>query len=259
MIGYIPNLKKPKTFNEMIQWYKLYYCPKSDLITKCADKYEVREYLESQGYGQYLNELYGVWDDVEDIAWDQLPNQFVLKCTHGCAYNIICKNKEELDFNKTKKKLKKWMKEDFGKFNLETHYSKIKPRIICEKFLGGNMVDYKFFCFDGKSQFMYISEGLDHDDTATIAFFDNKGNKAKFRRKDYRVNSNAVVPEEFDKLQQLSEELSKEFPFVRVDWFIVEGKVCFSEFTFAPCAGMMPFLPEEYDEIAGSYFSDSMF
>lgn len=259
VIGYKPDLKNPKSFNEKLQWYKLYYCPKSKLISECADKYEVRNYLEEKGYGAYLNDLFGVWDRVEDIPWDDLPQQFVLKCTHGCAYNIICPDKNNLDIESAKKKLKIWMAEDFGKRNLEGHYSNIKHRIICEKFLGGNMTDYKFFCFDGTVKFMYISEGLAHDDTATISFFDRNGNDAGFGRADYAPNLNARIPEEYEQLIKLSEELSDVFPFVRVDWFIVNGKVYFSEFTFAPCAGMMKFIPEKYDMIAGEYFSDSIF
>lgn len=254
VIGYQSNLTNPKTFNEKIQWYKLFYCPKKDLISKCADKYAVREYLENKGYGEYLNDIFGVWDSEDAIPWDRMPNQYVLKCTHGCAYNIICPDRKSVEVEKAKKKLHKWMKEDFGKFNLELHYSKIRPRIICEKFLGGNMTDYKFFCFNGRVEFMYISEGLDHDDTATIAFFNRNRSPAAFHRDDYAVNVNAVVPPQFDKILKLSEELAVDFPFVRVDWFVVNEKIYFSEFTFAPCAGMMQFNPKEYDLKTGELF-----
>lgn len=247
VIGYKGNIKTPETFNEKMQWYKLYYCANNKLVAQCADKLEVRNFIKSKGCGEYLNELYGAWECVEEIPWKDLPSQFVLKCTHGCAYNIICPDIEKLNINDAKKKLSNWMKEDFGRFNLERHYSHIKPRIICEKYLGGNMTDYKFFCFNGKVQFMYISEGLDHDDTATIAFFDRNGNPAPFRRNDYSVNTNAKIPKEFSLLCELSEKLSDEFPFVRVDWFDVDGKIYFSELTFVPCAGMMPFNPAKYD------------
>ena len=251
VIGYKANLKHPKTFNEKLQWYKLYYCPKTPLVSQCSDKYDVREYVERHGCEEYLNTLYGVWECVEDIPWDELPDSFVLKCTHGCAYNIICPDKSKLNIQDAKAKLKKWMAEDFGRFNLELHYSSLKPKIICEKFLGGNMTDYKFFCFNGKVQFMYISEGLDHDDTATIAFFTKDGSPAPFRRDDYAVNVNATIPKEFETLCRLSEELASEFPFVRADWFDVDGQIYFSELTFIPCAGMMPFNPKEYDQICG--------
>jgi len=254
VIGYVPNLKEPKTFNEKLQWYKLYYCSNDSVVSMCADKYEVRKYIKDKGFVEYLNDLYGVWDRVSDIPWDNLPEKFVLKCTHGCAYNIICSDKNKFDRAVAIRKLNNWMKEDFGKYNLEFHYSSIKPRIICEKYLGGNMTDYKFFCFSGKMEFMYISEGLDHDDTATIAFFDSIGEPAKFRRSDYEVNVSATVPDEFQKLSSLSELLANEFPFVRVDWFVVENNIYFSEMTFVPCAGMMPFDPKEYDVILGELF-----
>lgn len=251
VIGYKGNLKNPQTFNDKMQWYKLFYCANNKLVSQCADKYEVRPYLEAKGCGEYLNELYGVWDNEKDICWDNLPNQFVLKCTHGCAYNIICPDKSCLDVEASRKKISKWMHEDFGRFNLERHYSHMKPRIICEKYLGGNMTDYKFFCFNGKVEFMYISEGLDHDDTATIAFFDRDGNPSPFRRNDYAVNVEAKIPKEFRQLLDLSEKLAEDFPFVRVDWFDVGGKIYFSELTFVPCAGMMPFNPQEYDHKCG--------
>lgn len=255
VIGYSSNLKNPKTFNEKLQWYKLYYCPNNDLVVKCADKYEVRQFLEEKGFASYLNELYGVWENVEDVPWEELPEQFVLKCTHGCAYNIICDDKRNLNITNAKKKVKKWMKEDFGRFNLEYHYSKMKRRIICEKYLGPNMTDYKFFCFNGKVEFMYISEGLDNDDTATIAFFNRDGSKAEFYRDDYAVNKKAKVPDSFEQLCKLSEEISQGFPFVRVDWFDLKGKIYFSEMTFVPCAGMMPFNPKEYDLKMGERLS----
>lgn len=251
VIGYKPDLKNPKTFNEKMQWYKLNYCADNMLVSQCADKYAVRSYITEHECGEYLNELYGAWNNVDEIPWDDLPEQFALKCSHGCAYNIICKDKRNLDIDDAKRKLKKWLKEDFSRFNLELHYRNMEHKIVCEKYLGGNMTDYKFFCFNGKVEFMYISEGLDHDDTATIAFFDRDGHPAKFRRDDYDVNRNARIPKEFEKMCHLSEKLAEPFPFVRVDWFDVDGKIYFSELTFVPCAGIMPFNPKEYDLICG--------
>lgn len=137
VLGYKLNLRNPRTFNEKMQWLKLYKWPDDPIAVQCADKYAVRKYIEEHRCGQYLVDLIGVWEDVDDIDWDKLPEQFAMKCTHGCGYNIICDSKKELDMKKTIRCLKKWMKEDFGRYNVEPHYSKIKPRIICEKFLGG--------------------------------------------------------------------------------------------------------------------------
>ena len=124
------DLKNPRTFNEKLQWLKLYYYPQNDLAVKCADKYRVREYIKDKGYENTLVPLLGVWDNVEDIDWDSLPNKFVLKCNHGCAYNIVCNDKTEFDRIKAKKQLNKWLKEDFGAFNIEPHYSNIKKHKI---------------------------------------------------------------------------------------------------------------------------------
>ncbi|MBQ4528075.1 MAG: glycosyl transferase [Clostridia bacterium] len=251
VLGKKLNLKNPQTFNEKLQWLKLYEWPNNPIAVQCGDKFTVREYVEQKGMGEYLNDLIGVWENVDDIDWDSLPNQFAMKCTHGCAYNIICDDKSKLDIEKTKKTLKQWMKEDFGKFNVELHYSKMKPRIICEKFLGGNMVDYKFFCFKGKSEFMYIAQGFGKGDNEQITFFDKAGKKAPFGRSDYPVYEDATLPESYEKMKALSEELAKDLPFVRVDWFEVDGKIYFGELTFTPCGGLMKITPDEYDGIWG--------
>ena len=254
LLGYRLNIKNPETFNERLQYYKLYYCPNNLLVVKCTDKYAVREYIESKGMGEYLNELYNVWEKPEDIDWDALPQQFAMKCTHSCGHHVICEDKSTLDIPAAKKMIEKRFHSDFGLKNAEIHYSKIKPRIICEKFLGGVMTDYKFFCFNGRVEFMYISEGLADDYTARITFFDREGKRTPFRRKDYVENRTAVIPEQFGMLIELSEKLAADFPFVRVDWFVVNEKVYFSELTFTPCAGLMPIEPIEYDKKLGTLF-----
>lgn len=246
------NLKNPHTFNEKLQWLKLYEWPNNDIAIKCSDKYLVREYIEQKGVGNYLNELYGVWDNANDIDFDKLPNQFVLKCNHGCGYNIICDDKNRINFDDTRKILNKWMKENFGKFNAEPHYDKIKHKIICEKYLGGNITDYKFFCFNGNVEFMYIASGFGKGIEEQVSFFDSEGNKATYRRTDYPVMQDAKLPEKFEEMKQLSEKLSKDFPFVRVDWFEENKKIYFSELTFTPCGGLMKIEPKEYDSIWGN-------
>lgn len=251
VLGYKPNFQDPQTFNEKLCWYKMKYCPYDETIISCADKFEVRKYIIDKGMGQYLNDLIGAWDNVDQIDWESLPHQFALKCSHGCAYNIICSNKDELDISRAKKQLSKWMKEDFGRYNIEPHYCKVPAHIICEKYLGAEMIDYKFYCCNGIVKFMYISQGLDHDDTATISFFDRKGSPLPYHRADYAVLEDAKIPDQFGKMLELSEQLASDFPFVRVDWFISEGNIYFSELTFTPCAGMTQFEPQEYDRILG--------
>lgn len=242
------NLKSPKTFNEKIQWCKLYYYPRSKRVVTCADKYAVREYIKRKGYGETLTPLLGAWDNANDIEWDKLPDQFVLKCNHGCAYNIVVPDKHKLDNAKATKQLNDWLKEDFGAFNIELHYSKIKPhKVICEEFLGESITDYKFFCFNGEPKYIYVSNDLIHDRQAQIGFFYLDGTKMPLTRDDYTDIPEVKLPPFFDEMTQMAKKLSQDFPFVRVDFFIANGRYYFAELTFTPGAGMMPFNPEKYD------------
>lgn len=242
------DLKNPRTFNEKLQWLKLYYYPQNDLAVKCADKYRVREYIKDKGYENTLVPLLGAWDNVEDIDWDSLPNKFVLKCNHGCAYNIVCNDKTEFDRIKAKKQLNTWLKEDFGAFNIEPHYSNIKKhKITCEEFLGDNLVDYKFFCFNGIPKFIYVSSDLIHDRQAKIGFFNIEGSKINLKRDDYASIEKIELPSFYNEILEMASKLCKDFPFVRVDFFVTDNKYYFAELTFTPSACMMPFNPKEMD------------
>ncbi len=242
------DLDKPRTFNEKIQWCKLYYYPQNDLVVKCADKYAVRSHIENKGYGYTLTPLLGNWEDAENIEWKDLPNSFVLKCNHGCAYNIVVPDKNKLNKKETINQLNKWLKEDFGAFNIELHYSKISPRkIICEEFLGENITDYKFFCFNGEPKFIYVSNDLIHDRQAQIGFFYLDGTKMPLKRDDYTDIPEVQLPSFFDEMLNMARDLSKDFPFVRVDFFLANDRYYFAELTFTPGAGMMPFNPKKYD------------
>ena len=242
------DLKNPRTFNEKLQWLKLYYYPQNDLAVKCADKYRVREYIKDKEYENTLVPLLGAWDNVEDIDWDSLPNKFVLKCNHGCAYNIVCNDKTEFDRIKAKKQLNKWLKEDFGAFNIEPHYSNIKKhKITCEEFLGDNLVDYKFFCFNGIPKFIYVSSDLIHDRQARIGFFNIDGSKINLKRDDYASIEKIELPSFYNEMLEMASKLCKDFPFVRVDFFVTDNKYYFAELTFTPSACMRPFNPKEID------------
>ena len=187
-----------------------------------------------------------------------MPKQFVLKCTHGCAYNIICKDKSLLNVDKVKKQLKKWLKEDFGKFNGEIHYSKIKPRIICETYLGDDLQDFKLFCFNGKFQFMYIAVDSENDSQIERElFFDRDGKVIDVLNADYGRFDEAKLPANLDDLIRISELLAKPFPFVRVDWYIRNEQTIFGELTFTPSGGLMRFNPSKYDKIFGKYLDIS--
>ncbi|RIW36057.1 glycosyl transferase [Bacillus salacetis] len=247
------DFKNPTSFNEKIQWLKLYDYPNNPLVIQCADKYAVREYIKEKGCSTYLNGLIGVWDKVDDINWNELPEKFVMKCNHGCGYNIICDNKSELDIEEAKTKLTKWMKEDFGLFNAEPHYSKIPRKIICEEHLGDDIVDYKFFSFNGEPKFMYIAKGFGKGHNERITFLDMDGNRAPFKRTDYdEIEGDFDAPQTFSTMVELSRKLSENFTFVRVDFFEIGGKIYFSELTFTPNGGLMPFSPKNYDDYWGN-------
>ena len=191
------NLENPQTFNEKLQWLKLYYFPNDSLVTQCADKYAVRYFMTNQGY---------------------------------------------------ENKLKRWMKEDFGAFNIELHYSKISPRIItCEKYLGESITDYKFFCFNGTPKFLYVSNDLIHDRQAQIGFFYLDGSKMPLSRDDYEDISEISLPIFYDEMLHMASDLSRHFPFVRVDFFLANDTYYFAELTFTPGACMMPFNPPAID------------
>lgn len=243
------NIKNPKTFNEKINYMKLYIYPSNKTIINCTDKYKVREYITSKGYKDSLNELYGVYDSVDEINWNDLPNSFVLKCNHGAGYNIICPDKKKLDYDDARKKLKKWLKEDFGKVSAEPHYSKINRKIICEKFLEDEIKDYKFYCFKGEPVFFYISQAPNGSfKNLKVKFFFTNGKEADFKRNDHEeMTGEIVLPKELEKMEEMARVLSSDFEFVRVDLFNVKGKVYFSELTFSPCSGFMPFSPSTCD------------
>ncbi len=253
LLKYPLNLQHPQTFNEKIQWLKLYEWPNNPLVIQCSDKYAVRQYLKEKKQEQYLNRLLGVWDNAQDINFDKLPNRFVLKCTHGCGYNIICRDKSQLNIAEARQKLARWLKEDFGKFNAEPHYSKINLRIICEEFLDGgekDLTDYKFFCFHGEPKYCQVITNRSTD--KHITFFDADGKLAPFHRTGYQLSSPASLPHFFKKMQELSATLAAPFPFVRVDWFEVNGKIYFGELTFTPCGGLMGITPLSYDKKLGT-------
>ena len=241
------DLKNPQTFNEKIQWLKLHDYPTNQLVIDGADKYKVRAYVEEKGLGNILVPLIGHWDKPEDIDWNKLPEKFVLKCNHGCAYNILCNDKSTFDKEDAIKKMRKWMKEDFGAFNIETHYSKIKPHITCEEFLGDCIIDYKFFCFNGEPKYIYVSSDLIHDRQAQIGFFYLDGTKMPLIRDDYAPMDIEELPPFFEQMKEAARVLCQDFPFVRVDFFLANNTYYFAELTFTPSGGMMPFNPDMYD------------
>ena len=241
------NLKDPKTINEKILYLKLNDYYKNDLITECADKYAIRNYLKRKNMEFLLPKLYGVYDNANDINWNDLPDSFVAKCNHGCGYNIIVKDKSKLNLEEARKQLNRWLKDDWWKSG-EVQYKFIKKKIIIEEYLG-DIETYKFYCFNGIPKVMYVSsnewkEGICYKDEY-LDYFDMNFNHLNCTLKGHKNNPNKIEkPSNFDEMVEISSKLSSDFPFVRVDLYDVNGKVYISELTFCPTNGFMKLKPE---------------
>lgn len=251
------NLNNPMTYNEKIQYLKLN--DRNPLFTKLVDKYEVRDYVELKIGNEYLVPLYGVYENFEEINFDNLPNQFVLKTTHDSGGVVICKDKSKFNKEFAREKLEKSLKTNFFWRKREWPYKDVKPRIICEKYMEditeNQLKDYKFFCFDGKPEFMFIA--ADRETKTRFDFFDMEFNNIPVKN----YYSRSEKPEEiqkpilFDEMVRLSEKLSEGFKHLRVDFYIVNGKIYFGELTFYHFSGMKKFEPEKYDKIFGEYIN----
>ncbi len=247
------NLKEPKYFNEKLMWLKLNKYANDPLVIQGADKYAVRKYIEECGLSHILIDLIGVWDRGEDIPWDELPNKFAIKCNHGCGYNIICKDKSKFDTKKAEIQLNNWLKEEHWKEYAEVQYKSIPKKIICEKYIEGKAdalpVDYKIYCFHGEP--LYIGNFIERDmETKSIirGYFDLEWNPSSvFRYKDEMEVSKFPKPECLEEMLAYARILSKPFPFVRVDFYELDGKVYFGELTFTPTGCL------------GTYYSDEAY
>lgn len=246
VLGYRLNLDKPKSLNEKLQWLKLREWPYNSKAIQCADKYLVRSYIKSIGKQDILNDLIDVWEKPSDIRWDKLPNKFVLKCNHGCGYNIICKDKNELSESETISKLEKWMNEDFSKFNAEPHYSRIPRKIICEKFLEGEVINYNIYIFNGKAVFFSVAGGLADGIGEHLTYYNADGTIASFKNRAYPSKVGELTPL-LPEMIKTAEYLAKGFPMVRVDLFDINGKIVFSEMTFTPGGALIPIEPVSSD------------
>lgn len=246
--GYKLNINEPKTFNEKLQWLKLNWIDEQARV--CADKYEVRKYIKEKGLEHILNDLYFVYENIEDINIDELPNEFVMKVSHGCGQNLICKDKSKVDWKKEKKKFKKWLKTSHYYDSLEWVYKGLKPRIIVEKLIktedGKVPKDYKIFCFNGEPKYLFVASDRGKN-TTKFDFYDCEWNRLKV--KNYYPNSEQGIkrPKELEQMLEYSRILSKDFPHVRIDFYIEENKIIFGESTFFHFSGSQPFEPIEFD------------
>lgn len=245
------DLESPKGFNEKIQWLKLY--DRRPVYTIMADKCDAKDYVSTViGDGHVIPTL-GVWDNFDEIDFDSLPDQFVLKCTHNSGGLVICKDKTSLNFAVAKKRIERSLRKNYYWSSREWSYKDIKPRIIAEQYMedqneAEGLTDYKFFCFNGEPKFLYVSQGLQDHATASISFLTPDWKFAPYERSDYKPLAELPrKPECLDQMLDISRKLSREIPFVRVDLYEINGKIYFSELTFYPCAGLMPFKDPAHD------------
>lgn len=248
------NWKKPRTFNEKIQWLKLY--DRRDVYTMMVDKYEAKKYVADIIGEKYIIPTIGIYNDFNEIDFDKLPKRFVIKCTHDSGGVVICKDKTKLDKKKTREKIEGSLKRNFFYSYREWPYKNVKPRIIIEKYMedkkNKSMRDYKFFCFGGKPEIMYLSEGLENHETAGMSFYDMDMRLIDCKRSDFRqIDYIPEKPKNFEKMKELSSVLSKGIPHLRVDWYEINGRLYFGELTFSTCSGMVPFEDEKWDKKLG--------
>lgn len=254
MMGKRLNLKNPITFNEKLQWLKLY--DRKQKYTNMVDKYEAKKYVANIIGKEYIIPTLGIWEKFEDIDFEKLPNKFVLKCTHDSGGIIICNDKSKIDIKKAKIKIEKCMKRKYYYVHREWPYKNVKPRIIAEKYMANeiqqDLIDYKFFCFNGEPEYMYVSEGMSDHKTAKMGFVDMNYEPTNFYRSDYKTFEEfPEKPSNFNKMVELAKILSRDTYFLRVDFYEINKKIYFSELTFYPNAGYIPFVPIEYDKILG--------
>lgn len=250
------DLKRPQTYNEKIQWMKVHY--RNPLYTQLADKYGVREYISKRIGEEYLIPLIGVYDKFDDIDFDTLPEQFVIKCTHDSGGLVICRDKKQLDIKKAKAKIERCLKRNYFLNSREWVYNDIKPRIVIEKYMvdesGYELKDYKFFCFDGSAKVMFMATDRSGEEETKFDFFDMDFNHLDLRNGHPNSVKKLEKPERFEEMAALAEKISEGLPHARVDLYNINGKLYFGEVTFFHWSGLKPFEPEKWDKIFGDWF-----
>lgn len=252
-MGEFPNLDNPQRFNEKLQWLKLH--DKHSEYTRMVDKYEAKEYVKEILGEEYIIPTLGVWERFEDIDFDSLPNQFVLKCTHDSGGLVICPDKSKLDIEKARKKITKRLKRNQFWKHREYPYKDVKPRIIAEQFMvdesGTELKDYKFFCFNGKCKMLFIATDRPFD--TRFDFYDTEFNHLPFIQGHPHATKEIKKPRGFEEMIRLAEVLSKGIPQVRVDFYDINGKIYFGELTFFHYSGNVRFQPDEWDYKIGEW------
>jgi hypothetical protein len=248
------NWNQPTLFTEKIQVFKI--SPAAEKLWKYVDKYEVRSYIEQQLGAEYLTKLYGVYNTPDEINFDELPNSFVLKTTHGSGWNIICADKSKLNIPEAKENLAGWLTQNYYQsYGKERQYKLIKPRIICEEYLdttNKDLYDFKFYCFHGEPKLINVIR--DRTGETKKAFYEIPWKMSELQAWESKGELNMDSPQDLDKMMDISRKLAKPFEQVRVDLYNREGKIFFGELTFTCSGGLKQYNPERFDELLGSWW-----
>lgn len=252
------DLENPKTFNEKLQWLKLNN--RKYIYSTMVDKAEAKHYVAERIGKKYIISTLGIWDSFDKIDFSQLPNRFVLKCTHDSGGVVICKDKKQFNHVKARNIIKKAMKNNYYKWGREWPYKNVKPRIIAETYLedalNEGLTDYKIHCFNGRAKVILVCTNRYSNDGLKQDFFDEEWNHLDLGRPTHpRANIIIKKPSCLDEMLNLAERLSDGIPFIRVDFYEIDNKVYFSELTFFPASGLQPFSPEEWDYKMGEWIS----
>ena len=255
LMGKSLNLTNPKTFSEKIQWLKLF--DRRPEYTIMVDKVKAKKYVESIIGKEYIIPTLGVWEDPNEIDFNLLPNRFVIKCNHNSGKGMfICRDKSKIDEEKVKEELKKGLKENYYSFNREWPYKNVPRRILAEEFLEPisptkDLIDYKFFCFNGEPKICQVISG--RETQMSVDFFDKEWNHQPFHEPKFYpfANPTPKCPDHLEQMWDAARKLAVDKPFVRVDFYDVNGHVYFGEITFYPTGGMGGFDPESFDALFG--------
>lgn len=258
LMGKKLNLDTPETYTEKLQWLKLY--DRRPEFTLLVDKYAVKEYVRKTVGEEYLVPDFGVWNCFDEIPFDQLPDQFVLKCTHDSGGLVICRDRSAFDRAAARKKIETARSRSFYRLNREWTYKNITPRIIAEQYMEnsktGDLRDYKFFCFDGVPKLMFVATDRQTPGEDTkFDFFDMEYQHLQLINGHPNAKTPPQKPENFELMKELAAKLSKGIPHVRVDFYEVNGKVYFGEMTFYHFSGTVPFEPECWDKTMGDWLT----
>lgn len=253
--GYKLDLNNPKTYNEKLQWLKIYY--KKPIMTRMVDKFAAKDFAANIIGNEYIVPSYGVWKKFEEIDFNNLPKQFVLKTTHDQGGVVIVTDKDKFNKKAAEKKLKKHLKFKHFYLTREWPYKDVEPKIMAEALLVneefGDLYDYKFYCFQGVPKVMYLVHGRQKD-TCYFDFYDMDFNKLDITRPNYpQSNKTFKIPENWELMKDLAKKLSKGFPHLRVDFYNINGEIYLGELTFFQGGGLMPFEPHEWDHKLGSW------